>query len=66
MRGADLYRVFEAILPYKVLRTIVESAKFQERETKLGALRLLRTMVVAAAAGSWYAVSSQAGAGRSC
>jgi hypothetical protein len=51
MRGEDVQRVFETILPDKVLMKLVERAKFQERERKLDALRLLRAMVVAAATG---------------
>jgi putative transposase len=51
MRGEDVQRVFETILPDKVLLKLVESAKFQERARKLDALRLLRAMVVAAATG---------------
>jgi putative transposase len=51
MRGEDVQQVFETILPDKVLLKLVESAKFQERERKLDALRLLRAMVVAAATG---------------
>jgi putative transposase len=51
MRGADVQRVFETILPDKVLMKLVESAKFQERTRKLDALRLLRAMIVAAATG---------------
>ena len=51
MRGEDVQRVFEAILPDKVLLKLVESAKFQERTRKLDALRLLRAMVIAAATG---------------
>jgi len=51
MRGADVQRVFETILPDKVLMKLVHSAKFQERTRKLDALRLLRAMVMAAATG---------------
>ena len=51
MRGEDVQRVFETILPDKVLLKLVESAKFQERTRKLDALRLLRAMVIAAATG---------------
>jgi hypothetical protein len=51
MRGADVQRVFEAILPDKVLMKLVQSAKFQQRARKLDALRLLRAMIVAAATG---------------
>jgi hypothetical protein len=40
MRGADVQRVFEAILPDKVLMKLVQSAKLQERTRKLDALRL--------------------------
>jgi hypothetical protein len=51
MRGADVQRVFETILPDKVLMKLVQSAKLQERTRKLDALRLLRAMIVAAATG---------------
>ena len=51
MRGDDVQRVFETILPDKVLVKLVERTKFQERERKLDALRLLRAMVIAAATG---------------
>lgn len=51
MRGADVQRVFETILPDKVLLKLVQSAKFQQRARKLDALRLLRAMIVAAATG---------------
>jgi hypothetical protein len=39
MHGADVQRVFETILPDKLLMKLVESAKFQERTRKLDALR---------------------------
>ncbi len=51
MRGADVQRVFETILPDKVLMKLVLSAKLQERARKLDALRFLRAMIVAAATG---------------
>lgn len=51
MRGEDVQRVFETILPDKVLLRLVEKTKFQERARKLDALRLLRAMVIAAATG---------------
>ena len=51
MRGADVQRVFETILPDTVLMKLVQSAKLQERTRKLDALRLLRAMIIAAATG---------------
>jgi hypothetical protein len=51
MRGADVQRVFETILPDKLLMKLVLKSKFQERTRKLDALRLLRAMIIAAATG---------------
>lgn len=51
MRGEDVRRVFETVLPDKVLMKLVVDAKFQERTRKLDALRLLRAMIIAAATG---------------
>lgn len=51
MQGIDVRRVFETILPDEILLGLVRDAKLQERERKLDALRLLRSMIVAAATG---------------
>jgi hypothetical protein len=51
MRGADVRRVFETILPDKVLMKLVRKSKLQERPRKLDALRLLRSMIIAASTG---------------
>jgi putative transposase len=51
MRGEDVQRVFETILPDAAVMSIVAKAKFQERLRKLDALRLVRAMVIAAATG---------------
>lgn len=48
MQGIDVRRVFETILPDEVLLGLVRDAKLQERERKLDALRLIRSMIVAA------------------
>ena len=52
MAGADVRRIFEAILPEEALSAVIEAAGMQERERKLDALRLVRAMVLASAAGS--------------
>lgn len=51
MLGADVRRVFETILPDKVLGKLVLKSKLQKRARKLDALRLLRAMIIAAATG---------------
>lgn len=51
MLGEDVRRVFETILPDKVLGKLVVKSKLQERARKLDALRLLRAMIIAAATG---------------
>jgi putative transposase len=51
MRGEDVRRVFQTILPDEELMKLVEAGNFQERTRKLDALKLLRTMVIAAATG---------------
>jgi len=51
MKGPDVRRVFETILPDKVLLQLVRAAKLQERARKLDAVRLLRAMIIAAATG---------------
>lgn len=51
MLGTDVRRVFETILPDKILMKLVRSSKLQERARKLDALRLLRSMIIAASTG---------------
>lgn len=51
MLGVDVRRVFETILPDKVLGKLVLKLKLQKRARKLDALRLLRAMIIAAATG---------------
>jgi hypothetical protein len=49
--GSDVRKVFETILPDKPLLAIAQRAKLQERVRKLDVVRLLRSMVIAAATG---------------
>lgn len=49
--AADVREVFETVLPDSALRTAVDATGFQERERKLDAVRLLRSMVIAASTG---------------
>jgi hypothetical protein len=51
LKGSDVRRVFEAILPDKALERLARSTKLQERTRKLDAVRLIRAMVIAAATG---------------
>jgi putative transposase len=51
MRGEDVRRVFETILPDGLLRQFVEKAKLQQRTRRLDAVRLVRAMIIAAATG---------------
>jgi len=51
MRGADVRQVFETILPDEVLMKLVRKSKLQQRPRKLDALRLLRSMIIAASTG---------------
>jgi putative transposase len=51
VRGADVRRVFETIMPDSILLQLARSSKLQERERKLDAVALLRSMIVAAATG---------------
>lgn len=51
MRGADVRRVFETILPDGPLLEFARAAKLQERARKMDVVRLLRAMIVAAATG---------------
>ena len=49
--GGGLREVFETILPEDALMAAVRSAGLQERERKLDALALLRSMVISASTG---------------
>jgi hypothetical protein len=49
--GSGLREVFETILPEDVLVSAVRSAGLQERERKLNALLLLRSMIISASTG---------------
>ena len=49
--GGGLREVFETILPEDVLMAAVRAAGLQERERKLDALALLRSMVISASTG---------------
>jgi hypothetical protein len=51
MRGEDVRKVFESILPDAVLVELARSHKLLERERKLDVVRLVRAMVIAAATG---------------
>lgn len=51
MHANDVRRVFEAILPDRVILGFAEDAKLRQRERKLDVVRLLRAMVIAAATG---------------
>jgi putative transposase len=46
--GDDVRGVFESILPENVIQEFVHGFKFQERDRKLDAVRLVRSMVIAA------------------
>lgn len=52
MEGADVRKIFEAILPEEALVAIIEDAEMQDRQRKLQTLELVRAMVLASAAGS--------------
>jgi Transposase DDE domain len=51
MRGEDVRKVFESILPDAVVAELARAHKLQERERKLDVVRLVRAMVIAAATG---------------
>ena len=51
MRGSDVRKVFEAILPDDALEEIIDRSGLQQRERRLEARTLLRTMVLTAASG---------------
>ena len=51
MRGADVRRVFEEILPDAALLALARTSKLQERARKLDVVALLRAMIIAAATG---------------
>ncbi|MBK8481686.1 MAG: IS4 family transposase [Proteobacteria bacterium] len=51
MQGSDVREVFEAILPDEALTAVVQAAGLQQRERRLNALVLLRSMVVSASTG---------------
>jgi hypothetical protein len=51
MTGGDVREVFETILPEDALMSAVRAAGLQERERKLNALLLLRSMIIAASTG---------------
>jgi putative transposase len=51
MRGEDVRKIFESILPDAVLVELARAHKLQERERKLDVVRLVRAMVIAAATG---------------
>ncbi len=51
MTGDDVREVFEAILPEEALREIIEESGLQERERKMEARLLLRSIVLAAPTG---------------
>ncbi len=52
MEGTDVRRIFEAILPEEALTAVIEAAGLQERQRKLEALALVRSMVLSASSGS--------------
>jgi hypothetical protein len=51
LRAADVREVFETILPEEALIDAVRASSLQTRERKLDAVRLLRSMVIAASTG---------------
>ncbi len=51
MRGADVRRVFETILPDSALVALARTTKLQQRARKLDVLALIRAMIIAAATG---------------
>lgn len=51
LRGEDVRQLFERILPFSVLKQLIDASGLQERERKLDAVRLVRAMVIAAATG---------------
>jgi putative transposase len=51
MRGEDVRKIFESILPDAALGELARAHKLQERERKLDVIRLVRAMVIAAATG---------------
>lgn len=51
LRGVDVREVYETVLPDEVLLPAVKAAGLQERERKMNALLLLRSMVISASTG---------------
>lgn len=51
LRGEDVRRVFESILPRSALQQLIDASGLQQRERKLDAILLVRAMVIAAATG---------------
>jgi hypothetical protein len=51
MRGADVRKVFETVLPADVLGQLAEEAGFQQRERRLHSVAFLRSMMIAASRG---------------
>lgn len=52
MKGSDVRRAFEAILPDEELLSLSREFRLQVRERKLDAVRFVRAMVIAA--GTYY------------
>jgi hypothetical protein len=51
LKGSDVQRIFEAVLPDEALTQIVDESSFQERSRKRDAVKLVRAMVIAASTG---------------
>lgn len=52
LKGADVREIFETVMPDEALRDAIESSGLQQRERKMDAVVLLRSMVIAASSGS--------------
>jgi hypothetical protein len=51
MLGSDIREILEAIIPEEALGSLLEAAKFRQRERKCEATRLIRAVVLAASSG---------------
>lgn len=51
LNGTDVRTIFESILPDALIEDLVTASRFQERERKLDAMRLVRAMIIAAGTG---------------
>lgn len=52
LKGTDVREIFESVLPDEALRETIEASGLQQRERKLNALVLIRSMIIAASSGN--------------